>query len=583
MKRARSCSILYEDEAPMNIMYFEDVMIHLCQFFTIKQLLKLEELSWFHAKLIKSTPMHQEFKPGHQFQYANLIHIIKHHQFKNLNLYGTFLHNKHVSDLGTPLKLDISNTFVNEKCLDLLKGPYEKIVLPREVLKYVFSFNGLSIDQPFNEQNLTVYKNLINAVSASGNTALIEYLSYYPIHDKYVQYMIDQHIDVNAKNNTNFTALHYAIEKNHLSSIKILLNHSAIVDESHVRLSITLKNPMITTLLCDHLDQTTCHCCRFALPPNCLLSLAIYYKLDVVNALIKKSDQSICALQMSVYMENIQMINLLLQYGVNPLLSKTVLIINAVNKNNYEIVNILSKYDINIQNLKCRTAVMHAAKYHNMKMVKHLVVLGADTNLVDKWGNNLLLLYLAQDDCHLKDIYFLLTICDINTMNDKKINALMMAIMKRHDDIITYLINHIDMQHVNDQNQNALTVALEHYPNIDMIKAMVDKGVDLTLIDNQSFPIFINALHYRCPDVVIDYLLELRIDDVCDRDGTHALIYMIHGNYSVKLVSKMIERYNNPELIKKAYKVTKQTDFLGFVDLMNNLQIFMLLKKLIEQ
>ena len=574
MKRARSPTSITNT---INILYFDDLVIYMCQFYTLKELIKLESLSWYHLKLIRSTPLHQEFKPMHHISYLHMIDMIKNHEFKNINLFGTFLHNKNMIDLKNPILLDISNTFVNEKGLNQLKGPYQKLVLPREVLKYVFYHDNHPIDHiidikpPFNH-----HKHLINAISSAGNTVLIEALAYYNICDAFIKYMIESGVDVNVKNNNDKTALHYAIERSTIhsqhSSIQILLDYGAIVEEADIKNSMT-KHTNITELLCYHFNDFKCECSDFNLPPQCLLSLSIYHKLDRVATYIAKNinlKTNKCVLRMAVYMENLIIFKLLLQYGANPLLSDSVLLINAINKNNYPIINLLSKYDMNIQNIKGRTAMMYACIKHDIKMVKHLASLGATTTLKDKYGWHLLSLYLRQDHCVLEDVAYLMTICDVNEVDNQWVNALMIAIVKGHHAIILYLINHSHINTVNCINQNALTIALEQYQNLEIIKALVDKGINLF---NQSCPMFINALYFNCSSIIIDYLLDLNIDDVF-YNGDHALIYMIRKNYNIDIFNKMIIKYQNrKDLLKHAYDLCYQCQLKDFCDLIINLDI----------
>ena len=547
------------DSETINILYFNDVLQYMCQFFTIKELLLLETLSTFHLNIIRSTPLHQHFKPAMQIGYLKLIVMIQNHQFKHLDLSGTFLHNKHIHQLKNPTYLNISNTFVSEKGLKMLKGPYDQLIVSKDLLHHIFNYDY--IDNNLND--LAFYKNLVNATCPSGNTILMASI-HYPISDKCFNYMI-KHVDINAKNNENMTVLHYAII-NKPNLIKILLENHVLVDQSHIHCALIHKIDMIEQLLsfCNHFD---CQCDKLYILPKCCMSLALYNKDDKIAELImKKMNHYQCALKMAVYIENIPFVKMLIKYGAK---SDAGNLICAINNKNLEIINLLP--DLDTINYKGRSGIMHACKQHNMDMVKHLVKLGANTTLKDKYGWHLLSLYLKDPYCKLTDVQYLVTLCDVNEVDNQGFSALMIAMINDLDDIVIYLISISNINLVNQSYHNALYVALEHNQNIEVVKALVDKNINLHI--NNDFKLFIWGMYHHCPNEIIDYLLDLNIDDVY-HDDNHALIYFIQENYPVTLFDKMVKKYiTNAQLMTQCYDIANKLDFSNMFSLFNNLQI----------
>ena len=60
----------------MNPLLYDDLFISICQFLSMKNIIKLELISKFHHKLIRNTPWYQEIK------LKNINHIER-YKFKN--------------------------------------------------------------------------------------------------------------------------------------------------------------------------------------------------------------------------------------------------------------------------------------------------------------------------------------------------------------------------------------------------------------------------------------------------------------------------------------------------------------------
>ena len=576
----------------INIMYFDDVVSYMCQFYTIKEVLVLASLSRYHLNIIRSTPLYHEFKPSTHFPYGKLITMLKHHQFKNLDLTGTFVYNKNMEDVKNALKLNISNTFVNEKCLDLLTGPYDSLIVSKDVLRYIFSYRYVdeySIDcNPPTYYELSCHKKLVNAISPYHNTALIELLQYIKhTNITTTQYMINHGVDINAVNNDNKTALSYAIINDQQEMIKLLINHGARVNQSHLKLAI--HNPIIALLIPHCCDIDECDCNDVNLPPVCILSLSIYMKLDGLAQLIMRHinlSKNKCALRMAVYMQNLLLVKLLLKESANPLLSDSILLINIVKKINYDMINVFAKYELNRQDGKGRTAIMVACKQHDIKLVRHLISLSntdeypiININLTDNDGNNLLMLYLKYFNCyptakevHLENVQYLKALCSMNDVNNEGNTVLMIAIKYVKDlNIIYYLIDQCNVNQVNVSGKTVYSLVLENSQDINIIQYLINKGNPGSLI--------LEAIQLYCGEIV-EYCIDHHYDDITDNDGNHALIHLIKGNYNIRLVRKMVDKHkDNDKLITQCYHVANEMDFSDMFALLNNLSIVTLLKQ----
>ena len=538
MKRAR------EESTPLYVIYFADVMICILEWLSVKQLIQLESLSKWHQTLITKTPFHMPFRPSN-LSHLKLMQILKTHRLQHLDLHGTFLHNKNLKSIQCT-NLNIADTFVNEKGLAHLKDHYESLIVSNHLLSYIFTYREMFIHHAIDCVSQDHYildlrnKNIIHAVNQQGDNALIYVVKNAKHVDiKCIQFMM-QYININHLNQLNHNALYYAIEQ-HRNDITALLIKDTTLTPFLLNKALDCGNVEAAKQLI--LNGVDCeeYATAYTIPPkNNPFCLAMYYQYNGIAEMILKRIQvnkNLFGLRMAIQMNHLPLFKLLLQKA-NPHMDPP-LIMDAVTNKNKKIIKLLAPYGIDKTNVYGRNALMMASLSHDMDMVRLLVKLGANPTLTDHTYSSPFILYL-RNSIHREDVLFFIHVSHLNQCDHRGVNALMICIAKLVDeDILLKMIEMTDVNIVTMDGENALRVSLEYNCQFNLIKALVEKGVNVNQSDH-SYPMAINAIKCKTPVEILDYLIKEGMDfNVYDKDNKHAIVHLVLENYDYVVFEKM--------------------------------------------
>lgn len=220
---------------------------------------------------------------------------------------------------------------------------------------------------------------------------------------------------------TGKTALDYAVENQHISVIKFLLNHNAnpnFQDEwQEIPLMLALDN------------------------------------LKIVHMLIGKTN---------VNMKDAQgMTPLMLALRkLNPLFSKD----SEDNKKYTAVAQALldANADVNISNIYGQTALMDAVQYADINLAEKIILKGADINAKNNAGETALTLAVKQNRYNVVNL-LIRNGADVNVVNQNGQTALMEAAQNGQTQMAKLLIKKgADFSLVNKSNETAFTVAAKN-------------------------------------------------------------------------------------------------------------------------
>ena len=196
------------------------------------------------------------------------------------------------------------------------------------------------------------------------------------------------------------------------------------------------------------------------------------------------------------------------------------LIIACVKQDYNQVVHLVEneKVDVNYKTSDSQCAILHAVMKNNIKIVKYLHEQGAD----------------------------------INVMDDKKNNLLMMSIFLKLDDISSYLIvNGIDFTLKNKYNETAMHFCAMH-GNLYIMKMLYERGADINVTNIRSHtPLIVSCgnKHTMCVKFLINNGSDINVKDykndnllhICiQNDSYDILLYLL-----VKKCNTINDKNNN--------------------------------------
>ncbi|XP_045249823.1 ankyrin repeat and death domain-containing protein 1B isoform X12 [Macaca fascicularis] len=214
-------------------------------------------------------------------------------------------------------------------------------------------------------------------------------------------------VNINAVNNMNRTALHFAVGRNHLSAVDFLLKHKARVDvaDKHGLTVIHLAAwsgslEVMLMLVKAGADQRAknqdgMNALHFAAQSN-HVRIVEYLIQDLhLKDLNQPDELNISSLQIATRNGHASLVNFLLSENVDlhqKVEPKESPLHLAVINNHITVVNSLlsAQHDINILNQKQQTPLHVAADCGNVELVETLLKAGCDLKAVDKQGKTAL-------------------------------------------------------------------------------------------------------------------------------------------------------------------------------------------------
>uniref|UniRef100_A0A8D2B6H4 Ankyrin repeat and death domain containing 1B n=1 Tax=Sciurus vulgaris TaxID=55149 RepID=A0A8D2B6H4_SCIVU len=281
--------------------------------------------------------------------------------------------------------------------------------------------------------------------------------------------LLEKKVNINAVNNMNRTALHFAVGGNHLSAVDFLLNHKARVD------------------IADKHGLTVIHLAAWS------GSFEIMLMLVRAGADQRaKNQDGMNALHFAAQNNNVHIVEYLIQD--------------------------LHLKDLNQPDETGRKPFLLAAERGHIEMIEKLIFLNLHTLEKDKEGNTAL--HLAAMHGHSPAVQVLLTQWqEVNETNELNVSVLQIATRNGHTSLVNFLLsenidlhqrmepkesplhlavinNHItvvnsllsaqhDIDILNQREQTPLHVAAD-LGNVELVETLLKAGCDLKVVDKQG-------------------------------------------------------------------------------------------------
>ncbi|XP_044122825.1 ankyrin repeat and death domain-containing protein 1B [Neovison vison] len=306
--------------------------------------------------------------------------------------------------------------------------------------------------------------------------------------------LFEKKVNINAVNNMNRTALHFAVGANHISAVDFLLNHKARVD------------------IADKHGLTVLHLAAW--------SGSLEITLMLIRAGVDqraKNEDGMNALHFAAQSNNVRIVEYLIQD--------------------------LHLKDLDQPDEKGRKPFLWAAERGHTEMIEKLIFLNLHTSEKDKEGNAAL--HLAAKHGHSPVVRVLLTQWqETNEINEHNITALEMATQNGHTSLVSCLLGeNVDLHQNTELKDSPLHLAVINN-HISVVNSLIraQHNVD-TLNQRRQTPLHVAADLGNVE--LVETLLKARCDlKIVDKQGKTALAVASRSNHS--LVVDMIikaERY----------------------------------------
>ncbi|XP_075398777.1 ankyrin repeat and death domain-containing protein 1B [Tenrec ecaudatus] len=306
--------------------------------------------------------------------------------------------------------------------------------------------------------------------------------------------LYEKKVNINAANNMNRTALHFAVGRNNFSAVNFLLNHKARVD-------VTDKHGL-----------TVAHLAAWS------------GSLEIMRLLVKagvdqraKNQDGMNALHFAAQSNSVRIVEYLVQD--------------------------LHLRDLDQPDEKGRKPFLLAAEKGQVEMIETLISLHLHTSEKDKEGNTAL--HLAAKYGHSPAIQLLLTQWhEINEVNELNITALQVAVQNGHRSLVSFLLQEkVDLHQKVEPKESPLHLAVINN-HITVVNSLLSAQHDIDILNQrQQTPLHVAADLGNVE--LVEILLKAGCDlKILDKQGRTALAVASRSNHS--LVVDMIikaERY----------------------------------------
>nr|KAF6488686.1 ankyrin repeat and death domain containing 1B [Molossus molossus] len=306
--------------------------------------------------------------------------------------------------------------------------------------------------------------------------------------------LFEKKVNIDAVNNMNRTALHFAVGANHLSAVDFLLNHKARVD------------------VADKHGLTVIHLAAWS------GSLEIMLMLVRAGADRRaKNQDGMNALHFAAQSNNVRIVEYLIQD--------------------------LHLKDLDQPDEKGRKPFLLAAKRGHVEMIEELIFLNLHTSEKDKEGNAAL--HLAAKHGHSSVVRVLLAQWEeVNETNELNISALQIATQNGHASLVSFLLSeNVDLHQNVGPKESALHLAVINN-HITVVNSLLNAKHDTNILNQrQQTPLHVAADLGNVE--LVETLLKAGCDlKVVDKQGKTALAVASRSNHSL-VVDMLIkaERY----------------------------------------
>ena len=357
---------------------------------------------------------------------------------------------------------------------------------------------------------------------------------------------IKAHADVNLQNNDGKTALDIARDNNYTQIVDILTNaDNTIVPDSNIEVQDEERNTaLIRACLDDDINEV-----------NRLIEVGVdldlqddfgdtalivacnkdHVDLEIVNALIEKganvdlqNTDGYTALMLASIYNHMEIVVALIKKNANVNLQNisgdTALMIASMRNNTQIAVDLIQAHaNVDLQNKVGKTALMIASIYNNVQIVNALIAKGAKPNLRDYDGRNALDFAMREENGDNTYTDVIISIQDyVNRLysntndsdDEDQLIQLYSYISNNNIENAINLINNMDIDTLNTQNdsgETALMFVIYYNHSDDIAIALINKGVNLDLQDENGYTALSMAL-IRHNMVLVNILLESGAD-----------------------------------------------------------------------
>nr|XP_011728453.1 ankyrin repeat and death domain-containing protein 1B isoform X5 [Macaca nemestrina] len=343
-------------------------------------------------------------------------------------------------------------------------------------------------------------------------------------------------VNINAVNNMNRTALHFAVGRNHLSAVDFLLKHKARVD---------VADKMENHLCLHHLGLTVIHLAAWS------------GSLEVMLMLVKagadqraKNQDGMNALHFAAQSNHVRIVEYLIQdlhlkdlnqpdeKGRKPFLL-------AAERGHVEMIEKLTFLNLHTseKDKEGNTALHLAAKHGHSPAVQVLLTQWQDINEMNENGETPF--FLSVEGGHEECSKVLLTAgSDINIPNKLNISSLQIATRNGHASLVNFLLSeNVDLHQKVEPKESPLHLAIINN-HITVVNSLLSAQHDINILNQkQQTPLHVAA---DCGNVeLVETLLKAGCDlKAVDKQGKTALAVASRSNHSL-VVDMLIkaERY----------------------------------------
>ena len=309
-----------------------------------------------------------------------------------------------------------------------------------------------------------------------------------------VRYFLSKGIDPNTRDHTGGTVPMIAAHQGHVEVMQELLDISNIdlnVVDKNDRTALTLAamkgHIKVVKLLLNALKDLTPGEVGTA-----ILYASTYGKFDVVKELLHFKDIDFTL----TGEEGSTALNAAIIYGW------------------LAIVQELLRYDgINIDavDVHRRTAFMIAAYYGEIDLMRIMLNLGADINLTDVKGKNVLMYAIEGENDEVIDFVVQLEKLDMSLVDNSGANVLMYVIKNHNQQVFETLLPHADVNLVNIEGNSALILAAQE-GLVEFVRVLLKTpDINLEIINKEGKTAFMYAVESGNLKIVKEFLLSKKI------------------------------------------------------------------------
>ena len=301
-----------------------------------------------------------------------------------------------------------------------------------------------------------------------------------------VKFLIENGADPNKKDQLNYTALLFAVDKNNHEMVKYLIENGA---DPNIRHKYNKRSAIDNAVINDDIE------------------LVKYLRKHGarVNAVNGTSGTALSAF----WNRNRAMLEYLVDEGAKidgpSLIDRVRNSEDLVNLDYLEGSGTLLNLNSSAENKWGNSALPDAASDNNLFLVKYLIKEGADVNSKrDYQGRTGLMLTAEKGDFDIVK-YLVDNKADVNLKDDYLDTALILAAKNGRFDIVRFLVEHgADLNSKGNKGRTPLIVAAGNN-RLDVVKYLLKHGADINAADERG-ETALNEAKFKCYDKVVEYL-----------------------------------------------------------------------------